>query len=374
VTIKASAAREIEALTAGLTGSNSVARDAAVARLIVIGARAVERLVRLAESGTEAGARVAALRALEGIGDPRALAAALRLTDDPLAAVAAAAVSLARVFIRHAKGPAAIDGLTALALDGTRPEEIRAAAVRALKDLEPSTIAPLLKSLTGDASALVRAEAHSSIPARLSSSKRRSVRDSNNGAPTLGPDAAPADRQGLSTGTVLSRVVDEGLPDDADSVRQMLVCGGDRTALPVLVRLVDRIHERESAESPNQRAVWTAARALAHLVLARRGSRIALYDLRDSLEQTSDPLPVDALAALSLIGDASCLEPIASSYARSTDAWWKDRLTDVFRAIVERERLTKRHAKIKRIGKRWKPALGALWAGETRRRITAKAR
>jgi len=45
----------------------------------------------------------------------------------------------------------------------------------------------------------------------------------------------------------------------------------------------------------------------------------------------------------------------------------------VFRAIVERERLTKRHAKIKRIEKRWKPALGALWAGETRHGI-GKAR
>jgi HEAT repeat protein len=259
--------------------------------------------------------------------------------------VAAAAVSLARVFIRHGKGAAAIDGLTALALDGTRPEEIRAAAVRALKDLEPSTIAPLLKSLAGDASALVRAEAHPSTPARLSRSRR----------------------------PVLSRLVDHGLPDDAQSVRQMLAGSGKSTTLPVLVHLVDRIRERESAESPTERAAWTAARALAHLVLARRGSRVALYDLRESLEQASDPLPVDALAALSLIGDASCLEPIASSYARSTNAWWKDHLTDVFRTIVERERLTKRHAKIKRIEQRWKPALGELWAGETRRSL-AKAR
>ena len=373
MTIKASAAREIEALIADLTGSNSVARDAAVARLTVIGPRAVERLMQLAESGTEAGARVAALRALEGIGDTRALATALRLTDDPLAAVAAAAVSLAGVFMRHGQGAAAIDGLTALALDGKRAEEIRAAAVRALKDLEPSTIAPLLKSLAGDASALVRAEAHPSPPARLSRSRRRPVRDSKNGAPTLEPDAAPSHWRSVSPGTELTRVVDEGLPDDAQSVRQMLVGSGKSTALPVLVRLVDRIRERESAEAPNQRAAWTAARALAHLVLARRGSRVALYDLRESLEQASDPLPVDALAALSLIGDSSCLEPIASSYARSTDAWWKDHLTDVFRAIVDRERLTKRHAKIKRIEKRWKPALGALWAGETRHGI-GKAR
>ena len=220
--------------------------------------------MQLAESGTEAGARVAALRALEGIGDTRALATALRLTDDPLAAVAAAAVSLAGVFMRHGQGAAAVDGLTALALDGKRAEEIRAAAVRALKDLEPSTIAPLLKSLAGDASAVVRAEAHPSPPARLWRSRRRPVRDSKNGAPTLEPDAAPSHWRSVSPGTELSRVVDEGLPDDAQSVRQMLVGSGKSTALPVLVRLVDRIRERESAEAPNQRAAWTAARALAH--------------------------------------------------------------------------------------------------------------
>jgi HEAT repeat protein len=335
VAIKASSAREVDALVADLTGSSAVARDAATARLTVIGARAVGRLTMVAESNEEPAARVAALKALEGIADARALDTALRLTRDPQTSVAAAAVSLARVFIRHEKGTVAVDRLTAAALDDTLPEEIRAAAVRALEDLEPATIAPLLKSLSSDASDLVRAEA-------------ASLRDTRP-APVPGPDAS------------LARAADEGLPDHAEALRQLLVLGGEAVPLPVLLRLVERVRERESMEPVRSRAPWAAVRALAHLVLARRHSRVALYDLREMLEQSGQPLPVDALAALSLIGDVSCLEAIASSYARTTDAWWKDRLRDVFRAIVERERLTRRHAAVKRVEKKWADALSDLW-------------
>jgi hypothetical protein len=341
VAIKASFAREVDALVADLTGSSAVARDSAIARLTIIGARAVGRLTMVAESNTEPAARVAALRALEGIADSRALDTALRLTRDPQTTVAAAAVSLARVFIRHEKGTVAVDRLTAAALDDTLPEEIRAAAVRALEELEPATIAPLLTSLSSDASDLVRAEA-------------ASIRNTRPPAP--GPDAA------------LARAADGGLPDDAEALRQMLVVGGDAAPLPVLLRLVERVRERESTEPVRSRAPWSGVRALAHLALARRHSRVALYDLRESLERSGQPLPVDSLAALSLIGDVSCLEAIASSYARSSDRWWKDRLKDIFRAIVERDRLTRRHAAVKRVEKKWADALSDLWpAGHSRR-------
>jgi hypothetical protein len=83
--------------------------------------------------------------------------------------------------------------------------------------------------------------------------------------------------------------------------------------------------------------------------------------LRESLETATEPLAVDALAALALVGDVSCLEPIAASYARSKDAWWRDRLGDTFRTIVDRERVTRRHAIVKRIEKRWKGSMEELW-------------
>jgi len=98
----------------------------------------------------------------------------------------------------------------------------------------------------------------------------------------------------------------------------------------------------------------------AHLALAKRGSRIALYDLREWLETARQPLPVESLAALSLIGDASCLEPIAKAYARSRDEWWRQHLTDAFRTIIERERITKRKAVMKKIEKKWPEAFRRL--------------
>jgi hypothetical protein len=95
------------------------------------------------------------------------------------------------------------------------------------------------------------------------------------------------------------------------------------------------------------------ARAAAHLALAQRGSRVALYDLRETIESARDRLPVEFFAAVTAIGDASCLEPIASAYSRASDDWSRRHLADAFRAIVDREKMTKRHATAKKIEKRW---------------------
>jgi hypothetical protein len=77
------------------------------------------------------------------------------------------------------------------------------------------------------------------------------------------------------------------------------------------------------------------------------------------------PLPVDFLAALSRVGDVSCLEPIAVAYARSRrparerDDWWRAHLADAFQAIVARERITRRHGTMKKIRQRWPDILSS---------------
>ena len=78
--------------------------------------------------------------------------------------------------------------------------------------------------------------------------------------------------------------------------------------------------------------------------------------MRESIAAATAPLPVEFLAALSMVGDASCLEAIAAAHDRATDAWWRDHLADAFGAVVARERLTGRHAVMKKIAKRF-PAL-----------------
>ena len=63
----------------------------------------------------------------------------------------------------------------------------------------------------------------------------------------------------------------------------------------------------------------------------------------------------------------TCLEPIAAAFARArgSQGWWRAHLGDAFRAIVERERITRRNAMIKKIDKRWPDALRALWPRQT---------
>jgi hypothetical protein len=111
---------------------------------------------------------------------------------------------------------------------------------------------------------------------------------------------------------------------------------------------------------------WAMARAAAHVALAERGSRIGVYDLRESFERARAPLPVEFLTALLLVGDASCLEAIAGAHARARDTWWRDHLADAFRNIVAREHITRRHAAIKKIERKWKRDLDELWSGRSR--------
>ncbi len=341
--IKAAAGRQVDALLADLSSSSEAAREAAVARLTIIGARAVERLAALAGSAAPAESRVSALRALDAIGDPRALATAVRAAHAAEPAVATAALTLLRGFLRGPHGPAALDAVAAEALDSARDGTVRAAAIAALEELEPSTRAPIWKALAADPDPRIRALV--STPA-----ERRST---------------PATTHDLET------MAQGRLPRDPERLRRALAHAPPRTPLSALEQLVGRIRDREALEPPATRAAWATARAAAHRALASRRSRLALYDLREWLERAEEPLPVDALAALEKIGDVSCLEPIAAAYARTAAEgrgahdWWRQHLADVFRTIARRERVTRRHAVAKRIAAKWAVA-EELWPGRTR--------
>jgi hypothetical protein len=96
------------------------------------------------------------------------------------------------------------------------------------------------------------------------------------------------------------------------------------------------------------------ARAAAHAILARRGSRVALYDLREAFDAARSPLPLDFLIAIGLIGDATCLEPMGRAWAAVPgDAWWRERLREAARDIMQHQQLTSRHASVKRIRSKW---------------------
>ena len=340
--IKTSSSKQIDALVSGLSAESVVTREAAVARLTVIGARAVERLVALVESDAAPPARTAALRTLEAIADLRALDSALRALRDADEAVATAAIGVARTFLRGQRGAAALDRLAEVALDKTRDEQIRLAAIRAVADLPASTVKPLWQALRDDANAEIRAQVESRAPGG---------RSGGSGRPHL---------------TYLTAAAEVGLEDDPAALRQALVHGGGALALPLVHRIIERVREREALVPAGRRPEWLRARAAAHVVLANRGSRLALYDLCESLKASAAPLPVEFLTALSLVGNASCLEAIAAAHQRWDDEWWRQHLADSFHSIVERERITRRHAVMKRIQKRWGDAAKELVAWRSR--------
>ena len=190
-----------------------------------------------------------------------------------------------------------VDRLTTVALDGGRDEAVRLAALRTLEDLERSTIAPSLQARAGDENEAVRLEA------------RRAQTSKGAGATN------PAEE--------VTRAAESGLPDDPGGLAAAFAVtggpggAGSTIALALLLKLLERIREREAIEPSPRRAEWTRLRGTVHVALAGRRSRIALYDLRESLEGATSALPVEFLTALSKIGDASCVEAIAAAYARA---------------------------------------------------------
>jgi hypothetical protein len=341
--IRTSSAAEIDRLLADLASNRHAQREAAVARLIVIGIRAVQRISRLAlahDASSEA--RAAAFRALEAIADPRALDPALQAAFEADEGVALAAIAVTRVFLETRRGVEVIDRLTEIATDRQRPVHRRLAAIDALSSLPPSTLGPLVTALRGDPQPEVAARV------RLE----------------RGPDAAAA--------MIYIREAAEGRADfDPVALRRSLGRLPAGSAPGELSRLIDRLRTREAREPPASRGEWMAARAAAHVALARLGSRLALYDLRETLETADASLPVGFLTALTSVGDLSCLAAIASAYTRTQgepNDWWHRHLADAFRGIVARESATARTPAVKRIKDRWPEAFAVLWPTRDPRR------
>jgi hypothetical protein len=322
--IKASSSREIDALVADLSSDRAVKRDAAIARLTVIGQRAVDRLVGLAaDSKSSSAARIAAFRALESIAEPRALQPALVAFADSDASVVVAAVNTAKAFLRTPRGVEALDRVIEMALERRRSVAVRIAAIQALRELPEATVKPVLAALQADPD------------------------------PEIMNVLQPA-RQRASVNTIqrLEAAARGTLPDSAEVLKSAIARSSADVPVSVLHQIIERVRVHEGTKA-ERRADWIGTRAAAHLALANRGSRLALYDLRETIESWRERIPVEFFAAVTAIGDASCLEPIATAYSRARDEWSRRHLADAFRAIVDREKITKRHAVAKKMEKRW---------------------
>jgi hypothetical protein len=330
--IQRSAGAEIKPLIDALDGADDTSREAAIARLAVIGPRAVEHLLQ--EFPTATGrSRAGILRALEALADPRALDAASVAVQDASAAVQTAAVGALRALVgtdKPAVARDAFDRLVTVALDRGRVAAVRVAAWEAIRDAAGDARETVRAALASDPDADVRAAAGGSAAAEII------------GAADVWGDATAG-----------------RLPASPAALKTALAANRTTARLTELQRVVDSIRAREQQEADGRvREEWRAVRGAVHQALAARNSRLALYDLRDSF-LAPERLPVTFLAAIEEIGDASCLDTLAAAYeesSRSGDAWWREHVASAFRAILQREGLTRRHAAVKRVLARWSGA------------------
>jgi hypothetical protein len=333
--IKASASSEIRLLVEALSGADDVRRDAAAARLSVIGARAVEQLLAAYARARAPQVRATILLVLEPIGDPRSLEPARIALRKEDAEVAIAAAQVLRGLLDAPEpgvAAGALDALVTLALDSKAPLAVRRAAYDTLRDLPEDVRAGV--------------------------------------AGVLGPDAdwettdAAPESPKQAVKSAWTAALDGRLPEQVAVLREAVQSRAATAPLTSLQKLVDTLRARERVDAA-QAADWGALRGSVHHALALRGSRVALYDLKESLSEAKTPLPVSFLSAVHTVGDSSCLEPLAQAYAHAAEPeeWWRQQLASAFRAVMAREKLTRRSAAVKRALARW-PDIAAA-AGQT---------
>ena len=333
MSIRKSASAEVESLVAGLRAhpADGPRREAALARLAVIGQRAVMRLLAALEAAQGADERAALCAALERIPDARSVPALLRILEggndgrQESPRLRSAAVRAARPLLTLSpQGTAVLERLTVLALDSAEPLPLRRAALEALSDLPARTIEPVRQRLRDDPDPAVRALADGGAVSVVEPSTETPV-----------------------------------LPEDPGAALEAVGRLGGGAPLPVLHALLAPVRAREG-EGGRRRTEWTGARGAIHLALARRGSRVGLYDLREAFETPAlHPLPPEFIVAVRLIGDGTCLEPIARAWllastlrARGTDGWAED-LRGAFRELLGRERAAARRKLVQRLEQKW---------------------
>lgn len=334
MSIHPSSAADVARLVTELTGGDVQRRDLAVARLAVIGPRAITPLLAIAGDPARAvPARAAAFEALEAIGDSRVLPAATSALADASEDVAVAAIGALGPIARgkDARATRAFERLASLATAADAPTARRLAALAALEGQPEKLLKPLYEALAKDPASRV-----------VASVTRR------------------------QTGAVepLETLVANGLPTDPDVVAAVAREDGERAPLTTLRRAIEAVRAREArAADQGVKEKWAVVRGVLHQRLAARGSRLALYDLREALEGATGPLPVGFLSAAAVVGDVGCLLPLARAWvdAAPDDRWWRDHVAEAFRAIVTREALTRRHPTLKQILEKW-PSTGVLVA------------
>jgi HEAT repeat protein len=321
---------EIKALIAALADRRANRREAALAKLTLLGERSLPHALEALRSPSPL-VRFGALAILEGIGTNRVLPHALLLLTDADERVAVRAAQLAGA---HADPRAAKALGNALRL--RRPDVPRAAA-EALVRLHDQGFVEALEPLLD---VLFDEEADDEIRlVALGAVARLPVAESEPLLKRLGK----AGSRRLSRAAAVVRGTDR--PDDA-------------TTIPALHREIERLSAAGSSRMDP--AAAAAAKADVHLALARLDSRIALYDLREMLEARPLRSAGALLQAAGLIGDKSLVATLARLVAEEPGLIGP--CAEAFGAIVRRGDLRRASPSMRRVKAEHQPALARLWA------------
>jgi hypothetical protein len=289
----------VDRLIADLESPDPVRREASVARLRVLGPRAFQRLARFIGSSRTSSARALAITALDGLEDPHAIEIALTALGATDIETVVAALTVLRSWVPRESGTRLLEAITAIAVDRARDARIRVAALDALSDLPDDLVRPI----------------------------REQAPPPEAGGPPL---------------------------DNPVAARDWVEAHGARATLATLHDAIRSFRDAESrADTSGARSEWLRARGVAHHALTNRGSRLALYDARETVSTAKAPLPPGFVETMANLGDATCLEPLARAWSATRDAAWRAQLSETARRIMTRARLGGRSAVVKGIRANW---------------------
>lgn len=265
----------------------------------MLGPRAFPRLARFIESPGPTSARALALSALDGLEDPHAIDVAFAVLNSHDIETVIAALSVLRTWVPRETGTRLLEAITAIAVDRERDARVRVAALDALSDLPDELLRPI----------------------------REQAPPPEAGGPPL---------------------------DNPVAARDWMDAHGARATLAMLHDAIKSFRDAEgAAETSGEKSEWLRARGVAHAMLAMRGSRLALYDARETFSTAKAPLPPGFVETIANLGDASCLEPLARAWSATRDSAWRAQLSEAARRIVTRARIGGRNSVMKDIRANW---------------------
>jgi HEAT repeat protein len=163
--------------------------------------------------------------------------------------------------------------------------------------------------------------------------------------------------------------VDEPLP-----LQVLVDVAGSIGEKPLIYRLksvIERVTPRTDSGGSTRFDSMQRVRAKAHFELARIGSRVAIQDLQSILADAERRLPVEALAAVELIGKKDELPLLLRAYLRE-DPFMRGRLAGVVRAILKRERIRRNSVALRALPADLRRVLDGILARQARRAARRK--